>query len=194
MVLAGKYGVFSFNVADQTWAYQVDKDSPAVSAVDSNSEFHDLLTVTSLDGSAYQTLDVRVKGGAGISLPKIMNLLNVEGVTALGSSTTTDSVSLLGSGVMLDLTNTTTSVTHVERIDITGAGDNVVKLNLASIMQADPVAGKHRLFIDGNLGDAVQIAHSRVDLDAISVAGYNRYMYDDAELLINQAIKNTSFI
>lgn len=193
-VRAGKYGVFTLSASDQTWAYQVDKDSQAVRAIDSNSEFHDLLTVTSLDGSAYQTLDVQVKGGTGINLPKVMNLLNVEGVTVEGHSTTSDSVRLLGSAEMLDLTNTTTSVTHVEKIDITGTGDNVIKLNLASIMQADPVTGTHKLFIDGNLGDAVQIAHSRVVLDATSVAGYNRYVYDDAELLISQAIKNISFV
>lgn len=191
-VRAGKYGAFTFSASDQTWAYQVDKDSPAVGTVDSHSEFHDLLTVTSLDGSVYRTLDVRVKDGEGVSLPKIMNLLNVEGVTAVGNLTTSDSVILLGSGEIFDLTSPTTNITHVEKIDITGTGDNTIKLNLASIMQADAVGGLHKLLIDGNLGDQVQIAHAPVLVDATSVVGYNRYVIDDAELLISQAI-NTSF-
>jgi VCBS repeat-containing protein len=191
-VRAGKYGAFTFSASDQTWAYQVDKDSPAVGTVDSHSEFHDLLTVTSLDGSVYRTLDVRVKDGEGVGLPKIMNLLNVEGVTAVGNLTTSDSVILLGSGEIFDLTSPTTNIAHVEKIDITGTGDNIIKLNLASIMQADAVGGLHKLLIDGNLGDQVQIAHAPVLVDATSVVGYNRYVIDDAELLISQAI-NTSF-
>ena len=74
----------------------------------------------------------------------------------------------------------------------TSTGDNIIKLNLASIMQADAVGGLHKLLIDGNLGDQVQIAHAPVLVDATSVVGYNRYVIDDAELLISQAI-NTSF-
>jgi VCBS repeat-containing protein len=187
-VLTGKYGLFSFNVANQTWAYQVD---PAkVGAVDASSEFHDLLTVTSLDGSAYQTLDVQVKGGTGSSLPKIMNLLNVAGVTAEGHTTTNDCVKLLGSGEMFDLTNTATHISHVEKIDITGTGNNTIKLNLASLMQADQVGGVHKLFIDGNSGDMVQIANASLVADTTSVVGYSRYVFlnDPAELLISQAI------
>lgn len=186
-VLTGKYGAFSFNVANQTWAYQVDPDK--VGAVDASSEFHDLLTVTSLDGSAYQTLDVQVKGGTGSSLPKVMNLLNVAGVTAEGHTTTNDSVRLLGSGEMFDLTNAATHISHVEKIDITGIGANTIKLNLASLMQADPVSGVHKLFIDGNTGDLVQIANASLAADISSVSGYSRYVFaNDAELLINQSI------
>lgn len=193
-VLTGKYGVFSFNVANQTWAYQVDPTK--VGAVDTSSEFHDLLTVTSLDGSAYQTLDVQVKGGTGSSLPKVMNLLNVVGVTAEGHTTTNDSVKLLGSGEMFDLTNMATHISHVEKIDITGSGANTIKLNLASVMQADADGGVHKLWIDGDAADVVQFAGYSSSAatvihpgDSGGVAGYNRYIFDAThELLINAAI------
>jgi VCBS repeat-containing protein len=193
-VLTGKYGLFSFNVANQTWAYQVDPTK--VGVVDASSEFHDLLTVTSFDGSAYQTLDVQVKGGTGSSLPKIMNLLNVAGVTAEGHATTNDSVKLLGSSEMFDLTNTATHISHVEKIDITGTGNNTIKLNLASLMQADADGGVHKLWIDGDAADVVQFAGYSSSAatvihpgDSGGVAGYNRYIFDAThELLINAAI------
>ncbi len=186
LVLQGKYGVFAFNAASQTWAYQVD--GTKVGTVDTSSEFHDLLTVTSLDGSAYQTLDVQVKGITDSNVPKVMNLLNVVGVTAEGHTTTNDSVKLLGSGEMFDLTNTATHISHVEKIDITGSGANTIKLNLASLMQAEAVGGVHKLFIDGNSGDMVQIANASLVADTTSVAGYSRYVFaSDAELLISQA-------
>jgi hypothetical protein len=119
-----------------------------------------------------------------------MNLLNVAGVTAEGHTTTNDCVKLLGSGEMFDLTNTATHISHVEKIDITGTGNNTIKLNLASLMQADQVGGVHKLFIDGNSGDMVQIANASLVADTTSVVGYSRYVFlnDPAELLISQAI------
>lgn len=190
-VLTGMYGAYSFNVANQTWAYQVD--SAKVGAVDTNSEFHDLLTVTSADGHAYQTLDVKVKGGDSASLPKIMNLLNVVGVTAVGNSTTNDSLRLLGSGEMFDLTDAATHISHVEKIDITGSGTNTIKLNLASIMQADEDGGVHKLFINGDAADIVQFDGytTATQPSSVQVGGssYNRYIFDAThELLINAAI------
>jgi VCBS repeat-containing protein len=194
-VLTGKYGAFTFNVANQTWAYQVD--SAKVTGIDTNSEFHDLLTVTSSDGSAYQTLDVQVKGGAGSTLPKIMNLLNTVGVTAEGHTTTGDIVRLLGSGEMFDLTSATTHISHVEKIDITGSGDNTIKLDMASLTQADAVSsGVHQLWIDGDATDVVKFAGYSLSSatvihsgDAGGEPGYNRYIFDSAhELLINVAM------
>jgi len=190
-VLQGKYGVFAFNAASQTWAYQVD--SPKVGTIDSSSEFYDLLTVTSLDGRAYQTLDVQVKGGTGSSLPKIMNLLNVAGVTAEGHTTTNDSVRLLGSGEMFDLTNVATHISQVEKIDITGSGANTIKLNLASLTQADAVGVVHKLWIDGDAADIVQFDGytTATQPSSVQVGGisYNRYIFDAThELLINAAI------
>jgi VCBS repeat-containing protein len=192
-VRAGKYGAFTFSASDQTWAYQVDKDSPAVGTVDSHSEFHDLLTVTSLDGSAYRTLDVRVKDGEGVNLPKIMNLLNVEGVTAVGNLTISDSVILLGLREIFDLVSPTTNIAHVEKIDITGSGDNIIKLNLASLTQADVDEGAHKLWIDGDAADVVQFDGytAATQPRSVQVAGisYNRYIFDAThELLINAAI------
>lgn len=190
-VLTGKYGAFSFNVENQTWAYQVDPSK--VGAVDASSEFHDLLTVTSLDGSAYRTLDAHVTGGEGSSLPKIMNLLNVVGVTAVGYSTSNDSLRLLGSGEMFDLTNAATHISQVEKIDITGSGTNTIKLNLASIMQADEDGGVHKLFINGDVADTVQFDGytTATQPSSVQVGGisYNRYIFDAThELLINAAI------
>jgi hypothetical protein len=94
---------------------------------------------------------------------------------------------------MFDLTNTATHISHVEKIDITGSGANTIKLNLASLTQADVDGGVHKLWIDGDAADVVQFdGYTAVTQPtSVQVAGisYNRYIFDAThELLINAAI------
>jgi VCBS repeat-containing protein len=191
--LIGAYGDFSFTA--NTWSYGVVASRAAV--VDASAEYHDILVVTSLDGSATKTLDVKVLSDVAsvAGAPKVFNLLNTEGVTVEGGAGVSDKLVLLGAGQTLDLTRASTQVTHIERMDLTGSGNNTVKLNLASLTQADVGSdGVHQLYIDGNSGDSVHLvlpaSHQSVQADS-TVQGYQRYVLDAThELLISQAIAN----
>jgi VCBS repeat-containing protein len=60
--LAGLYGAFTFDAASGTWSYTLDNSHAAVQALSGSATLHDLLTVTSLDGTAQQTIDVTIQG------------------------------------------------------------------------------------------------------------------------------------
>jgi hypothetical protein len=152
--------------------------------------------VTSFDGSGYQTLDVTIDGG-GAGKPKVMNLINTTGVKAAGYSSLNDQIVLIGSGVTLDLTLATTRVSEVEKIDITGSGDNTIILNLNSVTQAHLDGGVHKLLIDGDSHDKVNYVDSIHPLThstdvQIGSTMYSRYVSGDNELLINMAITNVT--
>jgi T1SS-143 domain-containing protein len=60
--LAGTYGTFTFNKASGVWSYTLDNSKAATQALTAGQEVHDTLSVTSLDGTASQTIDVTVTG------------------------------------------------------------------------------------------------------------------------------------
>ncbi|MBP1207768.1 VCBS repeat-containing protein, partial [Duganella sp. 1411] len=60
--LTGMYGTFSFNSTNGKWAYTLDDAKSATQALTSSQTVHDTLTVSSLDGSASQIIDVTVIG------------------------------------------------------------------------------------------------------------------------------------
>ncbi|RQP24754.1 tandem-95 repeat protein [Albitalea terrae] len=60
--LAGTYGTFTFNASTGAWTYALDNTKPATQALAAGAVVHDLLTVTSLDGTATKTIDVTVNG------------------------------------------------------------------------------------------------------------------------------------
>jgi VCBS repeat-containing protein len=119
---------------------------------------------------------------------------------SIHASTGADTIRLIGQGLTLDLTGT--SVSGVEKIDLTGNGDNTVKLNWGSLMQAD----QHQLTIDGDAGDVVQFVvggNTEVVRDVASTnTAYNIYhvttnyaqVLTTHDLLIQQAITNFTFI
>lgn len=59
--LAGQYGTFTFNAAGD-WTYTLNNSLAAVQALNSNDQLDDVLTVTSLDGSASQDITVKIHG------------------------------------------------------------------------------------------------------------------------------------
>ena len=61
-VLAGIYGTFSFDASSGAWSYTLNDAAANVQALTSASVVHDTLTVTSLDGTASQVIDVTVQG------------------------------------------------------------------------------------------------------------------------------------
>jgi hypothetical protein len=105
---------------------------------------------------------------------------------------------------------TTPNITSIEKVDITGTGDNTIKLSIASLMQADTVsavvngtpASVHRLFIDGDSNDVVQLNgtlgtssnHVNPTAGTGELVGYNIYHFNDThELLIHSAITSITF-
>jgi VCBS repeat-containing protein len=60
--LAGTYGDFTFNAATGAWGYTLDNTAVNVQALISSDEVEDILTVTSIDGSATQDIIVTITG------------------------------------------------------------------------------------------------------------------------------------
>jgi len=60
--LAGTYGEFKFNADTGVWSYQLDNAKVATQALAADAQAHDTLTVTSLDGTASQVIDVTING------------------------------------------------------------------------------------------------------------------------------------
>jgi VCBS repeat-containing protein len=118
------------------------------------------------DGSAFST---------GLRPVVVDDVYNVSSTNALliNASTGTDTIRLIDSGMALDLTSTNI-VRGVEKIDLTGTGNNTVKLNWNSLMQAD----QQQLTIDGDAGDGVQFVvggNTSVVRDATSNTSYDIY-------------------
>ncbi len=78
-----------------------------------------------------------------------------------------------GSGLALDLAN----VAGIERIDLTGSGDNALTVTLADVLR---IPG---LTIDGNAGDSVLLAPGWADAGVSG--GYHQYTQGMASLLVD---------
>jgi len=124
-----------------------------------------------------------------------------------GSEEQIDTLQLTDSGQLLDLTAQNSSIESIEIIDITGSGDNILKLDLNALLQHGEKDlfiedGKTQLLVKGNEGDVVQlkdilpegsdISEWQHQDGTVTVAGveYNVYSHgDDAELLVQQGVK-----
>jgi hypothetical protein len=116
------------------------------------------------------------------------------------STSKTDTLVLDGAQLSFDFTTPTSvgatipNITSIEKVDITGTGNNSIKLSLASLMQADAVAGVHKLFIDGNVGDVVNIANANIAVASPTDSGYTRYVFDSTHELLIQTALTTHFV
>ncbi|MCM2506100.1 hypothetical protein NDN16_20850, partial [Aureimonas altamirensis] len=87
-----------------------------------------------------------------------------------------DTLKLSGTGLTLDLTQVSNvaagnpsggnRLSGIEKIDITGSGDNVLKLTAADIADMSgsnvfETTGRYQLMVDGNAGDKVQLTDGR---------------------------------
>lgn len=71
--LAGAYGSFTFDAVNGSWGYLLNNSLPAVQTLNAGQSLHDLLTVTSLDGTATQTIDVTINGANEVILGVTVN-------------------------------------------------------------------------------------------------------------------------
>lgn len=128
---------------------------------------------------------LRGNGGADVLYGGAGNdriIINADNVAKLGQSGAsiqgglgTDTLALDGAGITLDLTTLRDAfVKGIEKIDLTGSGNNTLKLNLTDVLNLhDPEesafnefealtgkVGKQQMMVDGNSGDALQLVGS----------------------------------
>jgi VCBS repeat-containing protein len=132
--------------------------------------YHDLLTVSSKDGSVTQTLEALVGDPNGAEASDKQHEFytpTTARLTVAGhlDSTYADKLFITRDGLTLDLTATTTNVSNMDSFDITGtaaqpgATANTIKLDINALTQAAAVGqdNHHALYIIGDNGDKVVI-------------------------------------
>jgi hypothetical protein len=136
-----------------TWGFKYTK-----SVASGGHVVHDLLTVSSLDSGQYQTLEAVYTPSLAAPMDDYYSV-TAAGLRISGQGTSsTDTLFLTGGGLYLDLTNLNTKVTYMDKFNISGTGDNTIKIDLNTLVQADTVNGHHTLYIVGDSGDKVVIA------------------------------------
>ncbi|MCM2506088.1 integrin alpha, partial [Aureimonas altamirensis] len=151
----------------------------------------DTLTLTAasvMDGQAGN--DTFVVDGAAITL--LQSAYAGSGrLATLKGGLGVDMLKLSGAGLTLDLTQVSNvaamnpsggnRLSGIEKIDITGSGDNVLKLTAADIADMSGInvfetTGRYQLMVDGNAGDRVQLTDGRWARQAGSfTSGGNSY-------------------
>ena len=182
------------------WKY-VQKSGTSVPA--SNVTVHDLLTVTSVDGQTSQTLDAYYANeNIDTNQSQYFYTATTKGLIATGWSTATvhagliDTLILKGGDLILNLTAaSSTHVTEMERIDLTGSGNNTVKIDFAALTGMN--SNQHQLYIIGDSGDKVQLVGTSTAWGVGSTAthlGYTTYTHNQDELIIQNTINSITFV
>ncbi len=134
-----------------------------------------------LDGGA--GVDV-LKGGAGDdTLVWDPNDFRIEGGGGI------DTLSLTGSNVELDLDGLAgTTITGIERIDLTGAGDNSLIIGAQEAMRLCDTSDT--LTVDGDSGDTVLIRDMAQWTDMGAAGSYRTYSHNDSQatLVVNTSV------
>jgi VCBS repeat-containing protein len=149
-------------------------------------EEHDLFTLESADGSAYEVFDK----------PTIYAPDDVRTVTVYNGAKDNLTVWKTQASI-IDLTNLTHyKLNSIECIDMTDAATTTIKLNLASVVQADADGLVNRLYITGDAGDVVNLTKptdwdlvTHMSTREVNHVTYNVYQLStEQELLISHAI------
>ena len=106
-----------------------------------------------------------------------------------------DTLVLGGANLMLDLANPLVSARFdgIERIDLTGSGNNTVIVSLLSVLGGvgAVVGGKHVLVVEGNAGDKLQFAESgwtRTGSFTNADGTFDRWVLGNAEVHVEQVV------
>ena len=209
----GSFSIFEIKpstTGTHDWIF--DKPATPTVAPSASVNRHDLYTMNSKDGSASVTLDFVIKATSTVTAQEF-HTSTLKGLKVEASTeNTTDTLVLHGQQLEFDFTGdvATKDIKSIEKVDITGGGSNTIKLSLDSLVQADTVSlvvngstlTVHRLFIEGDTNDAVQL-NSSLGTSSNHVApiagtgalsGYNVYHFDAThELLIQQSITSITF-
>ena len=89
----------------------------------------------------------------------VSRLALASGFDSFNGGTGTDTLKLVGGGITLDLTNVNVKahLSGFEAVDLTGSGNNTLKLNLASVLD---LSDNDKLVVAGNAGDVLQIVRT----------------------------------
>ncbi|NWA64142.1 hypothetical protein HX773_24910, partial [Pantoea sp. B9002] len=156
---------------------------------------------TKFDSEKESTFDIQNNNS-----PDIIGADEINNTSSFGNENHIDPLQLTGKDQILDLTALSSKIESVEIFDITGTGDNTLKLDLNTLLQHGEKDlfiedGKTQLVVNGNEGDVVQlvdilpegsdISEWQHQEGTVTVAGveYNVYSHDDAELLVQQGVK-----
>ncbi|WPG35934.1 Ig-like domain-containing protein [Variovorax sp. EBFNA2] len=148
-------------------------------------------------------------GGASSNVFSLAAVSYLSGRTAINGNGGVDTLKLTGANQTLDLTALAGKVSSVEIIDITGTGNNTLKLSLAEVMENGAkdqfvTDGRVQMMVKGNAGDKVTLSDALpngIDLGdwvkganvAISGVVYEVYAHSGfgAELLVQQGVTVT---
>ena len=107
----------------------------------------------------------------------------------------TDTLALGGSGLLLDLSNplVAAKIDGVERIDLTGTGNNTLVVNQLSVLGGigAVVGGMHILVVERNYGDTVQFVEANwVKTGSFTNADgtFDRWLLGNAEVQVEQVM------
>ena len=196
----GFYGSLALTQSSSTststgYSYLYTKANGLVSSSDTLR--HDLFTFKSNDGTDSVTFDIQL-GATGTVVANEFHAKSTAGLKIATASAGTKDTLVLDGQMTFDFTGTvaSTDITHIDVINITGTGNNTIKVDVSTIEQAGSSTALHQLFVDGNAGDQVQLVNGShvLTADTTSVPSYDRYVVDSThELLIQHAI-TISFI
>ena len=142
---------------------------------------------TFVSGRGHDTIDGGggadvIRGGAGSDLIRVANLAFAD---IDGGSGAADTLVILGGDRTLNLTaRPNNQITGIERIDLTGSGDNTLRLSHLDLFDLSDTT--NRLRVEGDMGDTVDLTGTWTDEGA--GATYHTYTLGAATILIDNDI------
>jgi Ca2+-binding RTX toxin-like protein len=132
-----------------------------------------------------------LNGGNGNDVIKVPDLAFAQ----VDGSAGTDTLAFTGKNLVIDLTQLDNTKTHgIEKVDITGSGNNTLSLALSDVLDLSDTS--NQLTIDGNAGDALVLMGPATGPDAWSAGGvsggYHTYTAAGATLLVDTDITVTN--
>jgi hypothetical protein len=113
----------------------------------------------------------------------------------------TDSLSLLGANMQLDLANIVAANPSLRTIDLSGSGANSITLTLADVLHTATTNGVHQLTLTGDANDTIHLnmadwsdTGTTVTEGTHTYAVYNASTSLTEQLLIDQAILNAGHV
>jgi hypothetical protein len=156
---------------------------------------NDTLTGTSVDEALVGGLgDDLIKGGGGADALRggggNDTLVWQDGARDFDGGSGIDTLRIDGSGVALDLTQVANNfITGIERINLTGSGNNSLTLDIRDVLALSDATGMfrdtatHELIIDGNSGDSVNsVGQGWVAGENVTVGGTLYASYTGASI------------